>query len=97
MKFVETHIEQKVTAAKEIIKRDIGISDLQQEVVSLKRSYADEAGSEVSVSSSNSGIDLNIIIRNLNYDSTEQTDENVTLNNVNRLLREGLKLKKTLR
>ena len=39
------------------------------------------------------GIELNVIIRNLNYDPREQSDKSVTLNKVNKLMRDGLKLK----
>ena len=46
-----------------------------------------------SVSPPTDGIELNVIIRNLNYDPREQTDKNITLNKVNKLLRDGLKLK----
>ena len=97
MKFVETHIDQKLSLSSEDVKTKLGISDLQTEVASLKKSYADAASSgangSASVSPPTDGIELNVIIRNLNYDPREQTDKNITLNKVNKLLRDGLKLK----
>ena len=57
-------------------------------MASLKKTYADAASSSASesasVSPSRDGIELNVIIRNLNYDPREQTDKSVTLNKVNK-------------
>ena len=97
VKFVETHIDKKLSQSSEDVKTKLGISDLQTDVASLKKSYADAASSNsngsASVSPHTDGIELNVVIRNLNYDPREQTDKSVTLNKVNKLLRDGLKLK----
>ena len=95
VKFVETHIEQKLSLSSEDVKSKLGISELQNEVASLKMSYAEVAssGASASVSPARDGIELNVIIRNLNYDPREQSDKSVTLNKVNKLMRDGLKLK----
>ena len=95
VKFVEKHVEQKLSLNTKDVKTKIGISDLQNDVAYLKKSYADAASSNASASASTSrnGKELNVIIRNLNYDPSEQTDKSVTLNKVNKLLRDGLKAK----
>ena len=98
MKFVETHVDDRVKDVRECIKTEIGITDLQKDVSSLKKSYADAAisgvsrGASPSSMSSSDGIELNIIIRNMNCDPSEHTDNNVTVNKVN-LFRDGLKLR----
>ena len=88
VKFVETHVEQKLSLSSEAVKTKLGISELQTEVASLKKTYVDAANSSASesasVSPSRDGIELNVIIRNLNYDPREQTDKSVTLNKVNK-------------
>ena len=40
-----------------------------------------------------SGIELNVVIKNMDCDPTEKNDRTVTMNKVNKLLRDGLKLK----
>ena len=93
MIFFETHVELKLSSGSEEVKTKLEISELQNDVSSLKRSYADVASSGASASPSGDGIELNVIIRNLNCDTSEQTDKVVTMNKVNKLLRDGLKLK----
>ena len=63
VKFVETHIEQKLSLSSEDVKSKLGISELQNEVASLKMSYADVAssGASASVSLARDGIELNVI------------------------------------
>ena len=69
MKFVETHVDHRVKDVRECIKTENGITDLQKDVSSLKKSYADVAisgvsrGASPSSMSSSDGIELNIIIR----------------------------------
>ena len=45
MKFVETHVEQNLSLGSEDVKTKLGISELENDVSSLKKSYADVASS----------------------------------------------------
>ena len=95
VQFVETQIEQKVSSVSDELKQRIGVSDLQNEMASLKSTYASvtKSGASVSESSSEAVIERNVIIRNLACDPREESDKAVALNKVNKLLRDGLKLK----
>ena len=82
-----------MSLGSEDVKTKLGISEQENDVSSLKKSYADVASSGACAPPSGDGIELNVIIRNLNCDPSEQTDKTVTMNKVDKLLRDGLKLK----
>lgn len=95
-KFVESHVQQKVNSVKENLKQEMGISKLQEDLCSVKKSYACAASASTNSSGvvvGSSGIELNVVIKNMDCDPTEKNDKTVTMNKVNKLLRDGLKLK----
>ena len=73
-------VETEVSKVKDAMRAEIRTTDSQM-------SYA--AATTFSVNP----LEKNICIRNLNLDSRESTDEQVTLNKVNAIIRDGLKLK----
>ena len=63
---------------------------LQDDVTNLQKSYAEAAASTSAVVSDQSK--CSVVIRNLKYEQNESTDNNITKNKVNCLIRDGLKL-----
>ena len=82
-----------MSLGSEDVKTKLGVSEQENDMSSLKKSYADVESSDASAPPSGDGMELNVIIRNLNCDPSEQTDKTVTMNKVDKLLRDGLKLK----
>ena len=65
---------------------------LQDDVTKLQKSYAEAAASTSAVASDQSKYSLVIRNGHLKYDQNESTDNNMTKNKVNCLIRDGLKL-----
>ena len=83
---VESKIEAGLKQAKDELKSTADVETLKQEINSVKKSYAEITKSEV-------GIQDDIVIRNYPTDAKETDDPQVTLNKVNSLIRDGLKIK----
>ena len=87
-----TCMQNKVQQMKTDIATDLKVEhkQLQDNVTKLQKSYAEAAASTSAVISDQSKYSL--VIRNLKYDQNESTDNNITKNKVNCLIRDGLKL-----
>ena len=89
LKVVQTKIDDQIKIAKSDILKETNVKNLQDEISKVKISYAAAAAASVAVDP----IEKNICIRNLNFDQREKTDSGVTLDKVNGIIRDGLKMK----
>ena len=74
-KFVESHVQQKVISVKENLKQKMGFSKLQEDLCSVKKSYACAVSASTNSSGvvvGSSGIELNVVIKNMDCDPTEK-------------------------
>ena len=95
---IQANINKKVSADLQKVKSDIksdikselkkDTKQLQDDVSKLRKSYADAAASVTE----NDSLIRNIVIRNLKIDQRESSDKQITVNKVNTLFRDGLKL-----
>ena len=82
---VENRIESSLKEAKEELMNNTQVETLKQEINTVKQSYAEITSKEV-------GSQGDIVIRNYSTDARETNDPQVTMNKVNKLIRDGLKL-----
>ena len=95
---IQPNINKKVSADLQKVKSDIksdiksemkkDTKQLQDDVSKLRKSYANAAASVTE----NDSLIRNIVIRNLKIDQRESSDKQITVNKVNTLFRDGLKL-----
>ena len=92
---LQEKIDSKLNDAKQEIKRDPNLNKLKDDVSKLQKSYADVASSLPHEQHSDRIPELSrvkVVIRNLKFDEQEARDPNITVNLVNSLIRDGLKL-----
>ena len=81
---LENKIEVKLKQAKDEIKGEFDLATIQQEISTVKKSYAEATKTDI-------GTENDIVIRNYVVDPKEAEDTQVTFNKVNSLIRDGLK------
>ena len=86
-----TKMQNQVQQMKSDIKLELqeDSKKLQESISKLQNTYAEAVARTSDAEAQNK---RNIVIRNLKCDPKETTDKNVTLNKVNSLVRDGLKL-----
>ena len=92
---LQDKIDSKLKEAKREITRDSNVDKLKDDVSKLQKSYADVASSLSHEQRSDENPEqskVKVVVRNLEQDEQEGRDPNVTVNLVNRLIRDGLKL-----
>lgn len=94
---IQNTIDSKIKDVKNEISNDFNLNTLTADVSELQKSYAEVVSASNVSHERQNGQDvehgtLNIVVRNMKFDEREASDPNVTINLVNRVIRDGLKL-----
>lgn len=96
---LQTMIDSRLKDAKTEMSSELNLDALKSDVSKLQQSYAEVTSASASHASLGrrdaevtEHCTLNVVVRNLKYDAREQNDPNVTVNLVNSVIRDGLKL-----